>query len=257
MTSNGFEQKMSDFKQYLKKMKSFEEAIGLIYWDMRTGAPKKGIANRSEVVGMLSGEHFKMSVANEMGEWINYFTEQGQDVRLSRVDRKIVAECKKEYDRSKRIPQQKYQDYVVLTSQAESVWEEAKHESDYARFQPYLEKIVATNLEFIDLWGYEGHKYNTLLDMYEPGMTVSKLDQVFGALREKVVPLLGAIQASAHKPETGFLRQTFDKEQQKKFSLFILGQILKQAGWMRRYIRSRQVLVRGMCALRHAICWMM
>ncbi|WP_279538615.1 carboxypeptidase M32 [Paenibacillus agricola] len=216
---------MKDFKLYLKKMKSYEEAIGLIYWDMRTGAPKKGIANRSEVVGMLSGEQFKMSVSNEMGEWLGYFSEAEQDARLSRMDRKIVAECQKEYDRSKKIPQQKYEDYVVLTSQAESVWEEAKDASDFAKFQPYLEKIVATNLEFIELWGYEGHKYNTLLDMYEPGMTVNKLDQVFGALREKVVPLLNAIKASPVKPATAFLRQSFDKEQQKKFSLFILGEM--------------------------------
>jgi carboxypeptidase Taq len=39
------------------------------------------------------------------------------------------------------------------------------------------------------------------------------------------VPLLSAIQASPHKPETGFLRQTFDKEKQKKFSLYILEQM--------------------------------
>ena len=80
----------------------------------------------------------------------------------------------------------------MLTSQAESAWEDAKHNSDWDSFQPYLEKIVAATQEFIELWGYEGHKYNTLLDMYEPGMTVDKLDEVFGALREKAVPLLAA-----------------------------------------------------------------
>ncbi|MBE1441774.1 carboxypeptidase M32 [Paenibacillus sp. OAS669] len=225
MSKPGFEQKLTDFKEYLKKMKSYEEAIGLLYWDMRTGAPKKGIATRSEVVGMLSGEYFALSVSEQMGEMLEYFKERDTYARLSRTDRTIVDECKKEYDRSKKIPQKLHQEYVVLTSQAESVWEEAKEASDYKMFQPYLEKIVATNLEFIKLWGYEGHKYNTLLDMYEPGMTVSKLDQVFGALREKVVPLLAAIQQSNHKPSTGFLQQTFEKEKQKQFSLFILKQM--------------------------------
>ncbi|WP_079909063.1 carboxypeptidase M32 [Paenibacillus sp. 32352] len=225
MSKPGFEQKLTDFKEYLKKMKSYEEAIGLLYWDMRTGAPKKGIATRSEVVGMLSGEYFALSVSEQMGEMLEYFKEPDTYAQLSRTDRTIVDECKKEYDRSKKIPQKLHQEYVVLTSQAESVWEEAKEASDYKMFQPYLEKIVATNLEFIKLWGYEGHKYNTLLDMYEPGMTVSKLDQVFGALRDKVVPLLAAIQQSNHKPTTGFLQQTFEKEKQKQFSLFILKQM--------------------------------
>lgn len=225
MTAATFEQKLTNFKDYLKKMKSYEEAIGLLYWDMRTGAPKKGIATRSEVVGVLSGEHFAMAVSEQMGEMLDYFTDKEMFSKLDAVDRVIVNECKKDYDRSKKIPQKMHQDYVVLTSQAESVWEEAKEASDYKMFQPYLEKIVATNLEFIELWGYKGHKYDTLLDMYEPGMTVAKLDQVFGALREKVVPLLAAIQASTNKPETGFLRQTFEKEKQKKFSLFILKQM--------------------------------
>ncbi|NOU96999.1 carboxypeptidase M32 [Paenibacillus sp. LMG 31456] len=225
MTTNGFIQKLTEFKEYLKIMKSYEEAVGLIYWDMRTGAPKKGISTRSEVVGVLSGELFKMSVSEKMGEMLAYLTEQDHFSKLDRIEQRIVTESKKDYDRSKRIPPQKYQDYVVLTAQAESAWEDAKHQSDYAMFQPYLEKIVAANLEFIDLWGYEGHKYNTLLDMYEPGMTVAKLDQVFGALREKVVPLLAAIQASPHQPKTDFLKQTFDKEKQKKFSLYILKQM--------------------------------
>ncbi|WP_281887116.1 carboxypeptidase M32 [Paenibacillus sp. YYML68] len=225
MATEQWETKWTSFKQYLKKMKSYEEAIGLIYWDMRTGAPKKGLGARSEVVGELSGELFKLSVSDEMAAYIDYFTETEHAARLSDIDRRIVAECRKELDRSRKIPPARYQEYVVLTSQSESAWEEAKEKSDFDSFRPYLEKIVAMNLEFIELWGYEGHKYNTLLDMYEPGMTVSKLDQVFGALREQVVPLLSDIQSSPHRPDTSFLRQSFDKEKQKRFSLFILEQM--------------------------------
>ncbi len=88
-----------------------------------------------------------------------------------------------------------------------------------------MEKIVATTQEFIELWGYEGNKYNTLLDMYEPGMTVEKLDEVFGALREKAVPLLQRIQASANQPNRSFLDQQFEISKQKKFSLSILKQM--------------------------------
>ena len=50
--------KLESFKAYVRKMKQYEEAISLIYWDMRTGAPKKGIETRSEVVGELSTEVF-------------------------------------------------------------------------------------------------------------------------------------------------------------------------------------------------------
>ncbi|MEW9698875.1 carboxypeptidase M32 [Paenibacillus sp. SI8] len=217
--------KLEAFKAYVRKMKQYEEAIALIYWDMRTGAPKKGIETRSEVVGELSTEVFRMSTSDEMGGYLAYLLQPDQLEQLDAVSRKMVLECKKEYDRSKKIPAEKYQAYVVLTSQAESVWEEAKHTSDWPMFQPYLEKIVAATKEFIELWGYEGNKYNTLLDMYEPGMTVEKLDQVFGALRDKAVPLLQRIQAAPSQPDRSFLDQQFEISKQKQFSLSILKQM--------------------------------
>jgi len=217
--------KLKSFRSYVRKMKSYGEALDVMYWDLRTGAPKKGVGVRSEAIGELSAEMFKMSVSDEMGRYIEELTEPGVFGQLDELNRKLVEECKKEYDRSKKIPADKYQAYVVLTSQAESVWEEAKEKSDFAMFQPYLEKIVAANLEFIELWGYEGHKYNTLLDMYEPGMTVEKLDPLFAGLREKLVPLVADIQKSADVPDTSFLKQSFDVEQQKKFSRYILGEL--------------------------------
>ncbi|NOU99085.1 carboxypeptidase M32 [Paenibacillus planticolens] len=217
--------KLESFKAYVRKMKQYEEAIALIYWDMRTGAPKKGIETRSEVVGELSTEVFRMSTSDEMGGYLAFFTQPAELEQLDAISKKMVLECKKEYDRSKKIPAEKYQAYVVLTSQSESAWEDAKHNSDWASFQPYLEKIVAATQEFIELWGYEGHKYNTLLDMYEPGMTVEKLDEVFGALREKAVPLLQRIQASPNQPDRSFLDQQFEISKQKQFSLSILKQM--------------------------------
>lgn len=220
-----YEKNLNGYRELVKKIGSYNEAIGLIYWDMRTGLPKKGVGSRSEAVGVLSTEMFKLSVSDEMGGYLEALEQPENHSRLDHVTRKMVKESRKEYDRSKKIPPEKYQEYVVLTSQAESVWEEAKNNSDWSLFKPYLEKIVAFNQEFIELWGWKGTKYNTLLDMYEPGMTEEKLDEVFGALKSKLVPLVAAIGASANKPDVSFLRQTFAKEQQKAFSLFILNQM--------------------------------
>ncbi|MFM9326800.1 carboxypeptidase M32 [Paenibacillus mesotrionivorans] len=217
-----FESVLKGYRELVAKIRSYQEAVGLIYWDMRTGLPKKGVESRSQVVGVLSGEMFKLTVSDEMGGYLDTLEKPEHAEKLDAISRKMISESRKEYDRSKKIPPERYQEYVVLTSQAESAWEEAKENSDWATFQPYLERIVAFNQEFIELWGYEGSKYNTLLDMYEPGMTEEKLDRLFGALRSKLVPLVEAIVHAEHKPDTSFLQQTFPKEQQKAFSLFIL-----------------------------------
>lgn len=210
-----------EFIDYVKKMSAYNEALGLIYWDLRTGAPKRGMEQRSEVIGMLSSEVFKMSTSEEMAAYIANLSRQD----LPEMTRKILEQCKKEYERNKKIPAEEYKEYVILQSKAESIWEEAKEKSDFTMFSPYLEKLVEMTKRFVGYWGYEGNKYNVLLDLYEPGITVEILDQLFGELREKIVPLVKQISVSPNKPKTDFLFETFTKENQRGFSLDILAKM--------------------------------
>ncbi|WP_147533738.1 carboxypeptidase M32 [Bacillus marasmi] len=220
MTTN-IKQIEKDFLDYVKKMSAYNEALGLIYWDLRTGAPKQGVEQRSEVIGMLSSELFGMSTSKEMADFIEALSNQN----ISEITEKILEECQKEYDRNKKIPAEEYKQYVILQSKAENVWEEAKANKDFAQFQPYLEQLVETNKRFIQYWGFEGNKYNTLLNFYEPGMTVEVLDQVFGDLRKEIIPLVKKIGASKNPPQTDFLFKYFSKEKQREVSLRILEQM--------------------------------
>ena len=90
-------------------------------------------------------------------------------------------------------------------------------------FLPYLEKIVATTKKFIGYWGEkDGNPYNTLLDQYEPGMTTEIIDEVFGELKETIVPLVKKISNQTNQPDTSFLFKHFPKENQENCSLDIL-----------------------------------
>lgn len=211
------------FMEYVKKMESFNEALQLIYWDLRTGAPKKGVKQRSQVIGMLSNEYFQMSISEEMAAFIANLS--GKKSELPELVQKTLEECKKIYDRNKKIPPKEYKEYVILQTEAEIIWEEAHKKSDFDMFKPYLEKLVNYNKKFIEYWGYEGNKYNTLLDLYEPGVTVETIDKEFETLKEEIAPLIQKIQESGNKPAMDFLFHPFPKEQQKKFSLKILAQM--------------------------------
>lgn len=214
------------FMDYVKKMSAYNEALSVLYWDMRTGAPKKGLDRRSETVGVLSGELYRMSTSNELDHMLKELEERKEE--LSPVVSKTVEVERKNFNLSSKIPEKEYEEYVVLLSKAESVWEEAKEKSDFAMFAPYLERIVETDKRFIGYWGIkDGNPYNTLLDQYEPGMTTEILDEVFSDLRSKIVPLVKEIAESPNKPETDFLIKKFPKAQQEKFS----HELLKQLGY--------------------------
>lgn len=217
-----FQEMQVEFKELVRRIKHYNEALSVLYWDIRTGAPKKGIPGRAEVIGMLSAESFNLSTSPQMEEYLNFFEQEENRGKPDKIMKAVVRECRKEFNKYRKIPAQKYREYVTLTSKAESVWEEAKNTGNFGLFRPYLEKIVDYNLQFIELWGYEGNKYNTLLDFYEPGMTVDKLDRIFGELRSKLVLLVAEIKESPYQPDDSVLKKYFAPVKQEEFSLFIL-----------------------------------
>ncbi|WP_404428320.1 carboxypeptidase M32 [Sutcliffiella horikoshii] len=214
-----------EYVNHINKMDSYNEALSLIFWDLRTGAPKKGVDRRSDVIGILSSEVFNMSTSEEMASYLTQLLNEEVFHELDDITKASLLESKKNYDRNKKVPAKEYQEYVVLSTKAESVWEEAKEKSDFSLLQPYLEKLVGFNKKFIEYWGYEGNKYNTLLDMYEQGITVEKLDEVFAKLKERIVPLVQNIADSSVQPRAKELLVSFPKDKQRDFSVEILKEL--------------------------------
>ncbi|GIO06626.1 carboxypeptidase M32 [Brevibacillus reuszeri] len=226
MPSTALEKQVSAFRELAKKIVSYGHTLAVLDWDMRVNGPSKGMESRAEMIGVMSGEHFKLLTSKEMESYLADLSEPDTLASLDPVIRGSVLEFKKEFEKNQKIPVDRYQENVVLTAQSATVWEQARAKNDFAMFRPYLEKVIAMQIEFIDYWGKRGNNvYDTLLDHYESGMTVSQLDNMFGLLREKTVPLLQAISNSAHQPDTSFLTKFFDEKQQEEFGRRIIAKL--------------------------------
>lgn len=210
------------FIDYVKKMQNYSEALSVIFWDMRTGAPKKGLPQRAEVIGTLSAELFALQTSDALGELLT----QLENEELDFVTRRLYEEVKKGYEESKKIPADEFKAYTILKAKSEAAWEDAKAKSDFSIFLPYLQEVIDYQKRFVGYWGIKnGSAYNTLLDKYEPDMTTDLLDQLFGELKAVIVPLVKAIEASPNKPDTSVLFKHFPKAGQHAASLELLTQL--------------------------------
>lgn len=210
------EQKISELKDYIKEVEYLNTALSVLYWDMRVEMPKKGVEQRSEVLGYLSNELYKLTTSDTIRDYLEFF-ENVKDLDV--INEAMIRNLKKQYEKTRKIPQERSREYVLLKAQSEAMWEEAKEKSDFSLFQPYLEKIVEFNKEFIGYWGYDENKYDTLLDFYEPGLTCSKLDGVFNEVREGIVNLLKKINASGTKIDESILEGKYSKASQEKLGM--------------------------------------
>lgn len=209
-----------NFTKQCQTIKSYEEALALVYWDMRTGIPPKGTQQRSEVVGLLSAEIFRLSTAPEFMKNLTFLKTVQDEVEP--LVQALVIEMSKKAALFEAIPADEYAAYAVLQSKAEAAWSEARDQSDYKIFQPHLEEIIAYKKKFIGYWGKKATAYDTLLDQFEPGMTVAILDEVFAEVREAVIALLKQTQAAPHQPKSNLLERSFAKDKQIAFSREIL-----------------------------------
>lgn len=175
------------WREHFKQLRAFDEAISLLYWDMRTQMPEQSAPLRAETIGYLSTEAFKRQTSESFKRLLDEM--EGAD-GLTPIESRSLSVAKTQYERNAKIPPEEYQAYVTLVSEAETVWEKAKERDDWGMFAPYLEKIVAYQRKFADYFGYASHPYDALLYDFEPGMTVAQLDRLFEGLRDELVPLI-------------------------------------------------------------------
>ncbi len=182
---------LQQFKEYLADISRLSQAAALLSWDLETGCPRAGVAKRAEAMGLLSQEIFSRSVSERMGGFLDTLAA----TELSDDDRALVRVVKRDYDKAKAIPPALVRDLSVTAAQAQPAWEQAKADAAFPAFAPHLEKLLALKCEMADIVGWQGHRYDALLDDYEPGLTVAELDPLLATLRADLVPLAEAIIA--------------------------------------------------------------
>lgn len=213
-------QKLKEVREYILKIEKLNEALNILYWDAKTNMPEHGVEYRTDLIEFISGEVFTLTTSDKVKEFVDYFEDKMES--LDDIEKAMIKKLSKNYDETKKIPKDKYQSFVALCSKSESVWEKAKEKNDYEMFKPYLEKVINAKKEFIEYWGYKDNKYDTLLDKFEPGITVEVLDKLFGELKEVLIDLVKRIKESKVEIDNSFLTGNFEIEKQKQLSHEVL-----------------------------------
>ena len=205
--------------KYQATMSAYGHALGVLFHDGSTVAPKESWAGRSQTMGVLSQIIYDLETKPENGELLS-FLEANREA-LTPMERRQVEVMRKGYDQMHKIPAEEYVEYNILMNDAQSIWENAKNENDFAVFAPYLERIVNFNRKFAGYYNPEMAPYDALLNEYEEGLNMKTLDAFFAQLRSVIVPLLEKVM-HAEQIDDSFLNQSFPIDIQKKFSEYLM-----------------------------------
>ena len=219
MQFESINQALEVLKKHQDTMAAYNHALGVLFHDGSTVAPKESWAGRGQTMGVMSQIIYDLETKPENGELLTYLEAHSEE--LSPMERRQVEVMRKGYDQMHKVPAEEYVEYSVLVNEAENVWEKAKNENDFETFAPYLEKIVNFNRKFAGYYHPEMAPYDALLNEYEEGLNTATLDAFFGQLRSAIVPLLEKVMA-APQVDDSFLFGNFPVEIQRKLSDYLM-----------------------------------
>ncbi|HEY2787625.1 MAG TPA: carboxypeptidase M32 [Fimbriiglobus sp.] len=187
-------------------------------WDQQTYMPRNGAGLRGDQIAWLAGLAHARGTDPKIGELLAAVEGTPVVADPDSPEAANVREWRHGYDRATKLPGRLVEELARVTTAAQQAWQDAKTTSNYPLFQPHLEKVLALKREEADAVGYKAHRYDALLDEYEPGATAAELKDLFAELSKELVPLIVAVQSSPRQPKREILERDYPVDRQRVFA---------------------------------------
>ncbi len=198
----------------LRDISLLSSVSSVLGWDERTQLPARGTELRAQQSSMLARMIHERSTSPRIGEWLSEL----EAVALDEDALVNVRETRRDYDRATKLPTALVEEQTRTAVLAQQVWAEARSKSDFAMFEPWLDRTLKLKRHEAECVGYKAHPYDALLDEFEPGDTTADLTAVFESLRGPLVQLIDKIRGSSRRPPVDILCRHYPAAGQEKLA---------------------------------------
>ena len=193
------------YGQLMSKMKEIEtvgQIQGLLGWDQEVMMPPKAAALRGEQIAWISRESHKKKTSSRIGELLDELDgiDGLRDIEIANI--RLAREA---YEKATKLPTEFVSEMARHNSKALISWTEAREKNDFSIFRDDLAKCIDFARKKADYLGYENLRYDALLDIYESGLTVARLDPLFDGLRNEVAPLIRSVTQRGESPDMSWI----------------------------------------------------
>jgi len=169
--------------------------LNTLKWDMRTMMPARGASSRGKQLATLSKLAKSIFVSDDTARLLDAAENELAGADPDSYPVRALRQTRDAFQIQRRIPADLVGRMAALGAESEAAWAKAKDDSDFASFKPYLDQMLALNIELAEAIGYEDHPFDALIMQFEPGMTAARLEQIFAELKAGIIPLLERIVA--------------------------------------------------------------
>ena len=213
----------SQLRSTFARLSRFNHLSAIAGWDMAAMMPPAGSKARSEALAELSVLSHQILTAKQVGDWLD----QAESEDLNDLEQADLREMRRKYQQSALLPESLVQEKSLAGARCEHAWRVQRKGNDWDGFAENLREVVRLSRQEAKLRSEAtgAGLYDSLLDMYEPGMTSAKLDVLFGDLKTWLPNLLKTV-VEKQKSETRITPVgPFDIEKQRQLGLKVMARL--------------------------------
>ena len=215
------ERKISRLKILLAEISDIQAAASVLEWDQQTYMPSGGVYRRGQQLGTLQNIAHTKFTSPGIGKLLDDLRSKVDELDPNSDDARLIKVSYREYEKRIKVPPEWITEFTEMTSVATQIWQEAREEDNFTKFQPYLEQIFDLRRQYADYFAPYDHIYDPLLDDYEPGLKTLEVQEVFKKIRPQQVELIKAI-ADKSQVHNEFLYLDFDDKKQWDFGVEVI-----------------------------------
>lgn len=189
---------------HLKNNFYLKSSLDLLQWDAQVNLPPNSGEIRAAQTAALSEVLHTKTIDPIIGKLLDQLESNREN--LSHQQLTVVRETRRDYQRAVKLPP----DFVAKKSEAECLsflaWTEARKNSDFSSFSPYLQKELDFAIQEAELVGSHTNPYDYAIDKHDPGLDSKFIEQRFSELKTALLPIIAEITNSPIKPDSSILK---------------------------------------------------
>jgi carboxypeptidase Taq len=213
--------KCEQLRERLAETQDLTKAATLLFWDQRVMMPPGGAEARAEAIATVTRLAQERFVTDDIGRLLEELRTLEESSDYDSFEASLIRVTRRDYEKATRVPPELVGEINRASALGLSAWGPAREESNFEALGPYLEKNLALRRRYIECFDPPDEMYDVLLDNFEPNMKTAEVREIFGKLKEELVPLIREI-AEAGEIDDSFLQGEFDEDPQRAFSLDVL-----------------------------------
>ena len=229
------DQRFDELRRRLLEVNNLASAAALLRWDQTTYMPAGGAPARARQIATLERLAHEQRTDAEMGRLLDRLERETQSLPYDSDEASLLRVTRREFDQASRVPARFVSELNEHSAACYQVWTEARPASDFRRVRPLLERTLELSRQYAGFFTGWQSIADPLIDLSDYGLKAAEIRELFGRLRERLVPLVRAI-TERPPADDSCLRHPIPTERQLAFGV----EVIRKFGY--DFTRGRQDL---------------